>query len=109
MALFGRQYTVTAAAVAPLATADGSAINITAPTRPGHIQCQEIRFSAPAGNAASVFIGNSSVTTSANILVEVRKGTTEVLGPFPMGTLYADEFFVVGTANDILNILATPY
>ncbi len=110
MALKGRQYTVTAVAVAPLSTATASNPDYTSDTRPGHIPLQEISFKAPTANTGSVYIGNSNVTAApANALIEVAKGTGFTSGPFPMGSLYADDFYVVGTTNDILYIYAVPY
>lgn len=111
MALIGRQYTVTATAVAPLATGTSATINTTSTTQPGHIQIQEISFKAAAGNTGDVFIGNSNVTAvPANALIKIEKGTGFTSGPFSgNGPIYADDFYVVGTANDILHIYAVPY
>ena len=110
MALKGQQYTVTAVATAPLASTNGKPANFSSDTAPGHIELQEISFKAPAGNTGSVYIGNSNVTAApANALIEVAKGTGFTSGPFPMGSVYADDYYVVGTANDILYIYAVPY
>lgn len=110
MALKGRQYTVTAAAVAPLSTATALNPDYTSNTRPGHIPVQEISFKAPSTNTGTVYIGNSDVTAvPANALIEVAKGTGFTSGPFPHGSVYADDFYVVGTASDVLFIYAVPY
>lgn len=111
MALKGRQYTVTAAAVRPLAAAGALNPDYTSDTQPGHIQVQEISFKAPSTNTGTVYIGNSNVTAApANALIEVAKGTGFTTGPFSGNApMYADDFYVVGTANDILYIYAVPY
>jgi hypothetical protein len=111
MALKGRQYTVTATAVRPLAVAAGASNpNYNSDTQPGHIAIQEITFSTPAGNTGAVYIGNSDVTAApANALAIIAKGNTlQFRFPHPQ-VVYADDFYVVGTLNDVVHILATPY
>lgn len=105
MALLGRQYTVTATAVAPLALpADG----VPTSAQPGHIPLQQISFYTPAANAGNVFIGRSDVTAvPANCLIRLPAGTGYTSGPFDNGPEYADEFFVIGTANDVVHIHVT--
>lgn len=110
MALKGRQYTVTAAAVAPLSVAGAQNPDYASDTRPGHIPLQEITFKAATGNGGIVYIGNSNVTAApANALIALSANQAFTSGPFPMGSVYADDFFVVGTANDTLYIFAVPY
>lgn len=98
MALTGTQYTVTATATRPFALAAGAP----------RVPVQEISFKAPGGNTGTVYIGNSNVTTSTNILIEVTAGTGFTSGPFDNGPIYLDDFYVVGTANDRLFIYAVP-
>lgn len=113
MALKGRQYTVTATAVAPLKAASGilGAIDPSSDTQPGHIPIMEISFKAAAANGGDVFIGNSNVTAApTNALIKIEKGTGFTSGPFTGNvSIYADDFYVVGTANDIVHIYAVPY
>ena len=106
MALKGRQYTVTAAAVAPLALpANGVPTN----TQPGHIPIQEISFKAAAGNAGTIYIGNSDVTAvPANALIALPANQGFTTGPYDNGPEYADDFYVVGTANDTVFIYVQP-
>jgi len=107
MALKGRQYTVTAVAVAPLALpADGVATD----AQPGHIPIKEIHFKTPVGNTGIVNIGNSNVTTTANALVILDGDQSWSSGPHSdQANLYADDFYVIGTANDVVHIIVVPY
>lgn len=95
MALKGRQYTVTAVATQPLTAAFDSQL--------GHVPIMEISFKAPSGNAGTVYIGNSNVTAApANAFIELPAGVGFTTGPHLVGSsqLYADDFYVIGTAND---------
>lgn len=115
MALYGKQYTVTATAVAPLAASPASkVIDTTSTTNPGHIQIQSITFRAKAGNTGPVYIGNSDVTNSPTNALGVLYSTATASdgwtdGPFQTGSQYADAYFVVGTANDTVFIEVVPY
>lgn len=100
MALGGTQYTVTAVATRPFALSSTSS---------PRVPLQEISFKASAGNTGDVYIGNSNVTAvPANALIKVEKGTGFTSGPFEDGPIYADDFYVVGTANDLLHIYYVP-
>lgn len=103
MALKGRRYVVTAAAVQPLTSAFDPDL--------GHKPLQEILFTPAPGNTGEVFIGPSNVTTTANgtIIVDQLAASGVKVGPFPMGSVYADDFYVVGTANDVLYINVVLY
>src|SRR5262245_38315885 len=98
MALRGTQYTVTAAAARPFPPGT-SGLNT---------QIQEISFKAPTGNAGTVYIGNSNVTTAANALIELPAGSGFTSGPFDNGPVNAEDYYVVGTANDKLYIYFVP-
>lgn len=115
MALYGKQYTVTATAVAPLAASPASkVIDTTSTTNPGHIEVVQIDFKAKAGNTGPVYIGGSNVTaTPANALIALNATANSsdgyTCGPFAQGAVYADDFYVVGTANDVVFINVVPY
>lgn len=102
MALYGRQYTVTATATQPLTAAYDADL--------GHVPIQQISFKTPTGNAGRVFVGPSSVTNApANAYIELPAGVGYTDGPYPMGSAYADDYYVVGTANDTVFIHVTLY
>lgn len=99
MALKGRQYTVTASAVQPLTAAFDSTL--------GHVPIEQISFKTPSTNTGTVYIGPSTVTAvPANAFIELPKGVGYTDGPFPIGSgqMYADDYYVVGTASDIVFI-----
>lgn len=98
MALTGKQYTVTATATQPFPL---SAAGL-------HVPLQEISFKTPTANTGTVFIGNSNVTTTTNILIQLEKGTGFTSGPFDNGPVSLDDYYVIGTANDIVYIYAVP-
>jgi len=115
MGLYGRQYTVTATATQPLAAAAGKGgVDTTSTTNPGHIQVCQLDFKAKVGNTGVVYIGNSNVTAApANALITLNATATTAegytCGPYTNPSVYADDFWVIGTAGDIVFINLIPF
>lgn len=98
MTLIGTQYTVTATATQPFASASLY-----------HFPFQSVDIWAPTGNAGTVYGGNSNVTNvPANALFAIEAGKGYTIGPFDNGPVYLDEIYIVGTASDKIFIHVTP-
>lgn len=71
----------------------------TAPQRIAADAAQQVFLSCPTANSGSAFIGGSTVDTTSGY--PIAKGTS--FGPIAISD--AAGVWVIGTANDVLNVL----
>jgi hypothetical protein len=77
---------------------------------PSDLPCRLISFQhGSTSQAAAIYVGDRNVSaTDWGIRVDVNGAPIQV-GSFDMGPYKLSEFYVIGTAEQVLHILTVPY
>lgn len=76
------------------------------------IPFRQLSFQSLKANAADIFIGDGPTVSTTVHAIRVDPGDTQppiILGHFDDGPMKLSDFYVIGTANDVLLVGGIPY